>query len=284
MSMTSIVARVALVAGLALAQSGLPCGVSALADEAPRRYEFAFEPRSRALKPTAENASQLSATLDLLVRHGPRRELGFRIVGIVPESCLRTLDCAQGQLLRQRLQTLVVALQEGWPVQTGQAFTQELTWGGLPNAQTVSADPDRLMILLVTKPVEAPPGCLHRAELRDPALPGTVASPGVAEWIAITAERRIPISASAVLRIIDTARNTAELRSLAMSGDELRLPLPGRQGERSASSLALPNDNDARAVGDLLRPWVGAPAPSAAAQLGQDECTFVFERWRVDAR
>jgi hypothetical protein len=276
--MTGAATRLVLIASVAAVQFGVQLCDHAFAQDAPRRYELAFEPRSKALKPTAENGTRLANAVDLLARHGGRRELGFRIVGAVPQSCLQTLDCAQAQLLRQRLQTLVLALQEKWPEPAGRAVVQDLlTWGGLPDAApAIAGDPDRLMILLVVKPADSSRGCLQRAEVRDPALPGTVEQPDTAVWIAIAGERRIPVSSSAMLRVMDAAR-TVEVLSLAMSGDELRIPLPSRPSERSS----LVSKDEDRAVGDMIRPW-GSTSGPPAAEPAPDGCTLVFERWRVD--
>jgi hypothetical protein len=259
-------------------QAGAILCATASARDAPRRYDFAFEPRSRALQATVANATRLTAAVDLLARHGQRRELRFRIVGALPESCVRTLDCDRAQLLRQRLQTLVLALQEKWPAGQRPGVQELLTWGGLPSASAV-ADPDQLVILLMVRPVEPARACAQRGEVRDPALPGTIERPGTAEWIPIGGGRPTPVSASAMLRIVDTVRHTTELHDLPASGDVFRIPLPSRTEERR--SVARPGGDDVRGVGDMLRPWGGSGR--SASEPTRDECTLVFERWRVEA-
>src|SRR5262249_8512808 len=70
---------------------------------AAKRYEFAFQARAKEVRSVSQNSDELTATIDLLMRHGMRPELNFKIVGPLPPDCVAAMRCPDAALLRRRV-------------------------------------------------------------------------------------------------------------------------------------------------------------------------------------
>ncbi|UYO54598.1 hypothetical protein [Rhodopseudomonas palustris] len=228
---------------------------------------------------TGRNRQAVADAINLLIRHGRRGEIRFKIVGTVPQSCLSN-QCEQIDLVRRRVQILLRALRRRGPVEL--APLNRLDWSAVGEESHSGIPPDRLIILLESVTTgQKSMACPARFEVLDPELPGSLERPDHPAWIPIDRGMTIPVSQSARLRLINNGKPDNPVRVFWVSGGHKRplsivsadpeggaiyaLDFEGASAvvevsaeaehidQRSHRSAVMRNDD--RAMGDLLNSW-----------------------------
>lgn len=252
-------------APLAAALVFLPILASGLAGKAAWAESSAslqFQPGAAALAPgLPANAQTLTRIGQLLQRHGQGSTLALLLEGRA--DCPDDPSC---DLLRRRVETVLVVLAADWPASAGAFPTDRLRWQAIPNGHAQLQD-DRLRLL------QAPGGTPDFADcgavlwLQDPLLPpGSDGAAGRTRLLPGTHRRpqqpaRLSVGAApgqAVL-VLKAVHGGPDTRITLPAGSEMDLDLADMASGPVTVRLQPAEVEIAagRTIADQLRPWSG---------------------------